>query len=157
METMTFVDVVSFNYKDIKTLFQNRSIKRHLMFDEDAFNDAFIKCAEHFENELISYDTAIKYFWTAYIHIVLNHKIHDAHSTGYSDIYDCEDIIYNIDIDYIYNAIINDVKNKFGDEGVNVLFSYLNKQPISDKNMAKRICKYIKIKYKELVIDTLCK
>lgn len=58
-----FMDIISAHYKEIKTLFKTRSND----FDEDSFNDAFIKCAQRFANEIIDYDVAIKYFWIAYV------------------------------------------------------------------------------------------
>lgn len=156
MERMTFTDIVSFNYKDIKTLFYSRMTKRHLKFDEDAFNDAFIKCAMHFENEYISYDEAIKYFWTAYIHTVLNYKLHDSHSTEYlPELYDQIDNEYNQNIDELYDIIITDIKNEFGDDGVLTVINYLNHKTYKSSSDIRRICKYIKIKYKNTVKDIL--
>lgn len=64
MKTGTFMDLISSRYKDIKSQFKSRSFDG--AFDEDAFNDAFIKCAMHFNNDMIDYDCAVKYLFTAY-------------------------------------------------------------------------------------------
>ena len=62
MNTGTFMDLISIHYKDIKNLFKSRSYNRNIDFDEDSFNDAFIKCAQRFGNEINNYDNAKMYY-----------------------------------------------------------------------------------------------
>ena len=61
------MDIISAHYKDIKKLFVSRISNHGLKFNEDSFNDAFIKCAQHFGNDIIAYDDAIKYFYVAFL------------------------------------------------------------------------------------------
>lgn len=72
MDRGTFMDIVGIHYGDIKKLYASRDIKNDKHFDEDSFNDAFIKCAAHFKNETITYEDAIRYFWVAYTNTCKN-------------------------------------------------------------------------------------
>lgn len=67
MNTGTFMDIIGIHYDDIKRLYISRDINRGRKFNEDAFNDAFIKCAKQFGNNVITKDDVIKYFWVAYV------------------------------------------------------------------------------------------
>ena len=66
MDRGTFMDIVGIHYNDIKRLYISRDANKNKRFNEDAFNEAFIKCAKHFGNNIIEKDEAIKYFWVAY-------------------------------------------------------------------------------------------
>lgn len=156
MELMTFADIISNYYNDIYTLFKSRMHRRDMHFNEDAFNDAFIKCSEHFKSDLISYDHAVKYFWTTYINTVLNEKIHDSYTTELPEDYDCECDEYNYDIDNLYNTIIDDIDMEFGEEGMEVVNNYLKHKKSDSRKQSRKICKYIKSKYNQIVIDTMC-
>jgi hypothetical protein len=156
MENGTFIDIVSIKYKDIRISFNNWSKNRQLVFDEDSFNDAFIKCADHFKDTIITYNDAIKYFWTAYIHIVMNNKKHNKFSTELSDIIDVIDIEYNYNIDTMYDTIIDDIQQKFGNNAVQLIHNHFI-HSTEDKLLSRKICKYIKTKYKGVVIETLYK
>lgn len=70
MERGNFMDIISVHYKDIKKLFTTRCATRKIQFNEDAFNESFIKCAQHFGNDVIIYDDAVRYFWIAYLNTV---------------------------------------------------------------------------------------
>lgn len=157
MEPMTFADIISKYYTDIYTLFKSRMHKRDMCFNEDAFNDAFIKCVEHFKNDLISYDYAVKYFWKTYIHTVLNEKIHDSYVTELPEDYDCECTEYNYDIDELYDTIMNDVQDTFGYDGVEAINNHFKHKKSVSRNQSRKICKYIKSKYERIAIDTVCK
>lgn len=63
MKTGTYMDLVSVHYDDFKKTFASRDNNRGRRFDEDSFNDAFIKCANRFGNNVITYDDALRYFW----------------------------------------------------------------------------------------------
>lgn len=154
---MTFADIISKYYNDINTLFKSRMHKRDMEFNEDSFNDAFIKCFEHFKDSLISYDDAVKYFWTVYIHIVLNEKIHESYETELPEDYDCECPEYNKDIDNLYNTIIEDVRTTFGESGVDAINEHLHHKKQDSRTQSRKICRYIKSKYNELAIDTICR
>lgn len=156
MENGTFIDIVSIKYKDIRISFNNWSKNRQLVFDEDSFNDAFIKCADHFKDTIITYNDAIKYFWTAYIHTVMNNKKHNSFSTELSESIDVIDSNYNEDIDKLYNIIIKDIQQKFGDDAVQLIHNHFIHNT-KDKQLSRKICKYIKTKYKGIVIETLYK
>lgn len=156
MEKGTFTDIVSIKYKDIRISFNNWSKNRQIVFDEDSFNDAFIKCAEHFKNKIITSDEAIKYFWTAYIHTVMNNKKHNSFSTELSDNIDIINNEYNYDIDAIYDIILKDIQQQFGNNAMQLIHNHFIHN-IEDKKLSRKICKYIKTKYKGIVIETLYK
>ena len=124
MKTGTFMDLVASNYKEIKKLFKTRSYNMNYEFDEDSFNDAFIKCVNKFNSEEITYDTVLKYFWTSYINTVKTNLIKESnmHSEELDEeLHDCIDNTYNefIDDDYskeVYNIIMNAITVKYGKE-----------------------------------------
>ena len=72
MKTGTFMDIVGIHYDDIKKLYIKRECSNGRKFNEDSFNTAFIKCAKHFENNTLDYDTVVKYFWVAYVNTSKN-------------------------------------------------------------------------------------
>ena len=118
------MDLVASNYKEIKKLFKTRSYNMNYEFDEDSFNDAFIKCVNKFNSEEITYDTVLKYFWTSYINTVKTNLIKESnmHSEELDEeLHDCIDNTYNefIDDDYskeVYNIIMNAITVKYGKE-----------------------------------------
>lgn len=124
MKTGTFMDLVASNYKEIKKLFKTRSYNMNYEFDEDSFNDAFIKCVNKFNSEEITYDTVLKYFWTSYINTVKTNLIKESnmHSEELDEeLHDCIDNTYNefVDDDYskeVYNIIMNAITVKYGKE-----------------------------------------
>ena len=61
------MDIVGIHYDDIKRTFCLRDNNAKRKFNEDSFNESFIKCSVKFGNSEIDYDTVIKYFWTAYV------------------------------------------------------------------------------------------
>ena len=116
MKTGTFMDIVSVHYNKIKSLFKSRS---HGSIDEDSFNDAFIKCAQKFGNEQITYDGVIKYFWVVYSNMV-KANIANEHRLELvsidNEIHDCID---ESDNDYtinIYNTITNAITAEYSEE-----------------------------------------
>lgn len=124
MKSGTFTDIVASNYNDIKSIFSSRSYNISIQFDEDLFNDAFIKCTNKFKDEIITYDTVIKYFWTVYVNTVksdiikskkletepLDEEIHDCIDNTYNELYDSD---YAIDV---YNTIMNAITVKYGED-----------------------------------------
>lgn len=136
MENGTFMNIVASNYNKIKSLFTSRLYNMNMYFNEDLFNDTFIKCANKFKNEQISYDITVKYFWTAYLNTIktdlaktdnLNTELID------EEIHDCIDDVYNefYDDDYaknVYNIIMNAVTLKYGEDEMLVysLYKYHN-------------------------------
>lgn len=67
MKSGTFMDIVGIHYDDIKRIYKSRDVNRGEIFDEDSFNEAFVKCAKRFGNDLVAYEDVIKYFWIAYV------------------------------------------------------------------------------------------
>lgn len=124
MKTGTFMDWVASNYKEIKQLFKTRTYNINYEFDEDSFNDAFIKCVNKFESEEITYDTVLKYFWTSYINTVKTNIIKESklqYEEFNEELHDCIDDTYNefVDDDYskeVYNIIMNAITVKYGKE-----------------------------------------
>ena len=118
----TFMGIVAAHYMDIKKLFKSRLYNIDLQFDEDIFSDTFIKCATKFDNDIVSYDTAVKYFWTAYLNNVKLSKINTTKIDFVEldeNLHDCIDDVYNelYDDDYtinIYNIVMNAITVKYG-------------------------------------------
>lgn len=109
------MDIVGTNYDDIRRIYCSRDNNAGRKFSEDAFNEAFVKCASKFGNSIITYDDVIKYFWIAYLN---THK---------------KDMINNSKLDYIeeypeieednesfskqlYNMVMNAIENAFSEE-----------------------------------------
>lgn len=117
------MNIVAYKYNDIVSLFTSRLRKMDMQFDEDLFHDTFIKCANKFSTEKISYETTIKYFWTSYLNTIKTDIIKsDKFITDSLDeeIHDCIDNTYNelYDTDYakdIYNLIMSAISLKYGE------------------------------------------
>lgn len=132
MKNGTFMDLVASNYKEIKNLFKTRSYNINYEFDEDSFNDAFVKCANKFQVEELTYDTVLKYFWTSYINTVktnINKELNMRCDELDEELHDCIDNTYNefVDDDYskeIYNIIMNAIAVKYGKEDMLIYSLY---------------------------------
>ena len=135
MCTGTFMNIVASKYKDIKSLFKSRLYKMDIQFNEDvedAFNDTFIKCVNKFNNEIITYEITIKYFWTAFINTLKSNIIKNTVICIESldtEIHDCIDDTYNelYDDNYskeLYNTIMNAITVKFGENDMNIYCLY---------------------------------
>lgn len=129
MRQGNFMDLISIHYKEIKTLFRARLKSNERPFDEDCFNDAFIKCAQRFGNNVITYDDAIKYFWTAFINTYKGSQSKASRefieSIEGSD-FDCIDDEDPSCAKYIYNIVMNAVEEAFGENDMMIysLFKY---------------------------------
>ena len=87
----------------------------------------------------------------------MNEKIHDSYETELPEEYDCECPEYNKDIDILYDTIIEDVWVTFGESGVNAINDHLHHKKQESRTQSRKICRYIKSKYNELAIDTICR
>ena len=111
MDTGTFMDIVASRYKEIRSLFKTRLYNSGLYFDEDLFNDTFIKCANKFGNDRVTYDVTVKYFWTAYFNTIKSELIKESYTESLDEeLHDCLDDRYNENIDEdfardIYNKV----------------------------------------------------
>lgn len=161
MGSGTFMELIGDNYYKVVELFKSISNKKGINFDEDSFNDAFIKCANRFKDEIISYETATKYFWTVYLNTVksqfiLNNKF------NYIEIEEIQDdIIYDEDSSEFYNEVLNLIALKFGKEDMKLYSLYklhdwkieeIEKEDIDCTDFEKRIKKinkFIKSHYKK--------
>lgn len=132
MDTGTFMNIVAYKYKEIKTLFKSRLMKIGIQFDEDLFNDSFIKCATKFNDDIITYDVVIKYFWTTYLNTIKS-EFKNSEKLCFesidNEIHDCIDNTYNeyIDDDYskeIHYIIMNAIKLKYGESEMNIYNLY---------------------------------
>ena len=155
MYTGTFSEIVGKDYDTIKNIFINRSNNRSLLWCEDTFHDVIIKCIERFEDKIVSNEEAIKYSWTAYVNTLLNYmeksNLEIEFNEELDEEYNIEDTEYNNDIDNIYNIILADIKENFGNTGVTIINDYLNGKTIKDKVKVRKICKYLKTKYKDKI------
>ena len=108
------MNIISVHYNEIKSLFKSRSYKSNTVFDEDSFNDAFIKCANRFGNMEITYDTATKYFWAAYINTFKTNKIKESKLETVELDVDVHDCIDEPDTN-IYNIVMDAISFKYGE------------------------------------------
>jgi hypothetical protein len=126
MERGTFMDIVSIHYKDIKNTFICRSVKSKGVFDEDSFNDAFIKCAEHFGESVINFDDAIKYFWVSYVNTKISNYKNSSKYSQYEEL--SEDIIDDTDeggTKYFYDRVMDAISEVFGENDMMVYSLYM--------------------------------
>lgn len=164
MKLGSFMDIVSVHYKDIVSLFKSRH--NIIEFDEDLFGDAFVKCAEKFGNNIIDYDTVIKYFWVVYVNTTKSNFINKAKHqiTSIDDIDDIDDIdvvgdIYEEDM-VIYDVIMDSIAKEFGENDMQMyrLYKYHNWNEDElktiginlNKNTIKEIHKFVKSYSKQL-------
>ena len=130
MDTGTFMDIVASRYKDIKSLFKTRLYNMGLQFDEDLFNDTFIKCVNKFGNDEITYDVTVKYYWTAYLNTIRSELNKEEYTEPLDEeLHDCLDDTFNEYIDEslahdIYNKVLKAVEDKYGVNEANVYFMY---------------------------------
>lgn len=128
MNSGDFMGLISDHYNDIITLFKSRSYNIGIQFDEDIFGDAFIKCVKRFENEIITYDVAIKYFWITYLNAV---KSQFANSIKYN-IVEIENALEiaedSSNSSEIYNTIMDAITVAFSEEDMQIyrLYKYHN-------------------------------
>lgn len=129
MKSGTFMDIVGIHYDDIKRIYSSRDKNRGQKFCEDSFNEAFIKCAAKFCNNIITYEDAIRYFWVAYV----NTKKNTFKYTSSIEL--CEE--YSDDIiddnesslaEKVYDITENILKKKFGETEmlIYILYKYHN-------------------------------
>lgn len=114
------MDIISVHYNEIRSLFKTRSINNGIAFDEDSFNDAFIKCAQKFGNDIIEYVLAIKYFWTVYTNTIkasISHKKRLDFVSIDEELHDCVDdsADYN-HAQNVYNIVMDAISVKYGEE-----------------------------------------
>lgn len=151
------MDIVSVHYKDIVSLFKSR--RNIIEFDEDMFGDAFIKCAEKFGNDIIDYDTAIKYFWVVYVNTIKSNFINKAKHqiVSIEDVNDISDTQEDI---VIYDIIMDAIAKEFGENEMQMyrLYKYHNWNEDElksinidlNKNTIKEIHKFVKSYSKQL-------
>ena len=123
MKTGTYMDLVSVHYDTFKKTFASRDNNRGRKFDEDSFNDAFIKCVNRFGNDIISYDDAIKYFWIAYSNTTKSIK-HNNNTELDEDLHDILDDDEPSKADYIYNIVMEAVATAFNEDDMMVYSLY---------------------------------
>jgi hypothetical protein len=107
MKTGTFMDIVGIHYDDIKRTYCLRDNANNRKFSEDHFNDAFIKCAKHFGNNVIDYNDVIKYYWTVYVNSRKGDKYEsliELQETYSEDIENEEEEYYS---QYVYMKVID--------------------------------------------------
>jgi hypothetical protein len=127
MKQGNFMDIISIHYKEIKMLFRKRIQSKKQSFDEDCFNDAFIKCAQRFGNKTISYDEAVKYFWVAYVntykgsHSKASREFIESIDGSDFDCIDDEDPSY---AKYVYDIVMTTVSEVFGEDDMMVYSLY---------------------------------
>ena len=124
MNRGTFMDIVGIHYDDIKRLYISRDIANNRKFDEDSFNEAFIRCAKHFGNEIISKDDVMKYFWIAYINTVKGCK--NKSIIEFCENYDDEIIDDNEDsyAEKFYKIIMDAISYAFSEEDMLIYSLY---------------------------------
>lgn len=127
MDAGTFMDLISVNYNKIRSLFRSRLRNMDMKFDEDSFNDAFIKCAQKFGNERITYEYTIKYFWAAYLNTIKaniskEHKI-DVVAID-TELHDKTDEDEDEFAESLYNTVMDSIAKEFGDDAMMIYSLY---------------------------------
>lgn len=122
MKTGTYMDLVSVHYDDFKKTFALRDNNRGRRFDEDSFNDAFIKCANRFGNNVITYDDALKYFWIAYSNTVKSIKHNNVELDD--TMYDIADDDEPSKANYIYNIVMDAITVAFNEDDMMIYSLY---------------------------------
>lgn len=157
------MDIVAIHYDDIKRIYTLRDNNKKQKFDEDSFNEAFIKCASKFGNNIITYDDAIKYFWIAYSNTYKSSKTNKFIEFDI-DAHDYIDNTYNENIDTLVSDIFNNIEKKFGKNNRDAYELYICQnwkindiinKGIVDKdfpNTLKRIKRFISKNYKNIDI-----
>lgn len=123
MENRTFMDWVGVHYDKIRSLFKSRSHNANNDFDEDAFNDAFIKCAQRFGNTATTYEDVVKYFWIAYINTIKSSS-HDKFDEFNIELHDCIDDTDDDHASYIYNIVMDAITEAFGEDDMMIYSLY---------------------------------
>ena len=127
MDKGTFMDIIGVHYKELKVLCKSRLYNIDIPFDEDLFNDTFIKCAQRFGNTEITYETCIKYFWTAYLNTIKSEKNNHKHIDTVSldeDLHDCIDEDDNQYAINVYNIVMDAISERFGEEDMMIYSLY---------------------------------
>lgn len=127
MNTGTFMDLISVNYNKIRSLFRTRLRNMDMRFDEDSFNDAFIKCAQKFGNERITYEYTIKYFWAAYLNTIKANisKEHKLDVVAIDDeMHDKSDEEEDELARSLYKSVMNAIANEFGEDAMMIYSLY---------------------------------
>lgn len=158
MKTGTFMDIVGTNYDDIKRLYISRSNNKG-SFDEDSFNEAFIKCAKKFGNDVITYEDVVKYLWVAYINTKKASSIKDSkieYCEEYEDIEEEEDYT----AESIYNIVMDAITAAYSEEDMMIysLYKY-HKWTKNDLIEAGYDCKNFEIRIKTIhkFVKAYCK
>lgn len=154
MNNGTYMDIVGVHYKDIKTLFKSRLHNNEQQFDEDSFNDAFIKCANRFGNAIITYDNAVRYFWVAYVNTVKGtrskalSRLMESLDDEELDCIDDDDPTF---AKHIYNIIMAAITEAFSEEDMMIysLYKYHNWTE-KDLTDAGYDCKNLEIRIKTI-------
>lgn len=159
MKTGTFMDIVSVHYDEFKKSFVSRDSNKGRRFDEDSFNDAFIKCANKFGNDIIAYDDAIKYFWVTYSNTVKSIKQN-------TDV-ELDDALHDVIDDdepskanYIYNIVMAAITEAFNEDDMMVYSLYKYHNWAEDELIAAGYdCKNLDIRIKTIhkFVKSYCK
>ena len=153
-------NTVSLYYDTIKTNFKIACGKNNIKFDDDLFNDTYLKCFYALDNKDISEENAIRYFWVAYSN---NEKKKYRTSKYTPKINELDEkIVYDADIEnnedryIIFDILVNSVTKKFGEEITNAWLLHFTDNKTYDElknmgyktlnfhNVFRRINAYIK-------------
>lgn len=150
MKTGTFMDIVGVYYDDIKKIYNSRDNNNKRKFNEDAFNEAFIKCAAKFGNSIITYDDVIKYFWIAYVNTCKNNYTYENAMCFCEEYPEIEEESENFSTQF-YNIIMNAIENAFSEEDA-ALYSLYKYHGWSKQDLisAGYNCKNIEIRIKTI-------
>ena len=132
-----FMHLIADDYDNIISIIVSRSVKCYNMdFDEDIFGESFIKCAQRFGEEKISYDDAIKYFWVVYLNGMkskfiadskINHINIEEFEEDYTEKSIEEHLIYkesDLEKSEFYNRVMDAISEEFGEEDMHLYRLY---------------------------------
>lgn len=167
-DKLEFSVIISENFEEIRNNFKSGLKSRGYKYDEDILADTFIKCNSTLKDKKLTKKEAIKYFWVSYINTIKNDNKQNKKTVELSNKYDIINDEYNDDIDNLYNIIIKELYNKFGEKTTNIWIQYkFNKKTFKDilntydvdkdfQYTIKKIRKYLKNDlYKNKLIHNL--
>lgn len=119
------IEIIKENFLNIKQNFQIGLLRYGYEFDEDLFVDVVLKCIKTLENKDLSKQEFSKYIWVAYLNKVKRIKSKKIFINSLDDFIEVDENLYIIDEEYnentdnLYNEIVKEIKNKFGESVTN--------------------------------------
>lgn len=126
-------DKITERFNKVKNRFRFLCLKKGIDFNEDVFSDTVLKTYEKLDEKGIdNIDDATSYLWSAFkLNTFRNMKYyhnrkHKKEMLENDDIIDCEEL-YDSDLDSMYELIINDIIERYGNEWITLFRLHIEK------------------------------